>query len=164
MKKCIFCNKTIVKKKTESKRFFFEDRKYCSYSCKNTANPTKFFLGKKLPQEKIDKLKTYTTGENHYNWKGGEETRKARKVLYETNRKIRKKGNGGTHTLTEWETLKKDSGYICFCCKEKEPTIKLTKDHIIPISKGGSNNITNIQPLCRSCNSRKLTKTIKYIN
>ena len=68
----------------------------------------------------------------------------------------------GSHTFGEWELLKKQYGYTCPVCNKKEPEIKLTEDHIIPLSKGGSNYIENIQPLCKLCNCRKYTTIIKY--
>jgi len=70
--------------------------------------------------------------------------------------------NGGFHSNGEWETLKAQYNWICLSCNRREPEIKLTRDHIIPLLKGGSNNIENIQPLCRVCNSKKHTNTIKY--
>ena len=76
--------------------------------------------------------------------------------------RARRRGAKGLHMQTEWETLKAQYNWTCPACHRSEPEIKLTEDHIIPISKGGSNNIENIQPLCKGCNSRKYTKIIKY--
>ena len=42
-------------------------------------------------------------------------------------------------------------------CQQIKP---LTVDHVVPISKGGSNDISNIQPLCCNCNSKKNAKQI----
>lgn len=67
----------------------------------------------------------------------------------------RKRENGGSFTAVEWEQVKADQGYICPGCLLFEPDIVLTVDHIIPVSKGGTNDISNIQGLCGPCNSRK---------
>lgn len=68
----------------------------------------------------------------------------------------RKKGAEGSHTLDQWLTL---LSYFDCCPKCREDRI-LTRDHIIPLTAGGTNYIDNIQPLCRSCNSKKLNTTI----
>lgn len=77
-------------------------------------------------------------------------------------RKKKLKLAGGHHSRQDWENLKVAHDYTCLCCKRQEPEIKLTRDHIISVSKGGNNDIENIQPLCRSCNSRKQTRSIRY--
>lgn len=54
-------------------------------------------------------------------------------------------------------------GNCCLACRVRETYDEpLARDHIIPRSKGGLDSIHNIQPLCRSCNSRKGTTTVDY--
>ena len=74
-------------------------------------------------------------------------------------RRAQIEGNGGSFTAEEWEDLCAECDYRCVCCGEHKP---LTVDHIIPVSKGGSSDISNIQPLCKSCNSSKRDKAIDY--
>ena len=63
--------------------------------------------------------------------------------------------NGGSFTLQQWEEIKDKYHRCCAICKRHESERKLTMDHILAISVGGSNSIDNIQPLCKSCNSSK---------
>lgn len=70
--------------------------------------------------------------------------------------------NLGIFTYKEWLSLKDKFKNICPACLRAEPEIKLTMDHILPISKGGLNLVSNIQPLCGECNGKKYTKEIRY--
>lgn len=67
----------------------------------------------------------------------------------------------GTHTLKEWRALRNEFNGICVRCWKESDDI--TKDHIIPISMGGSDAIDNLQPICRSCNSMKLSETVNWV-
>ena len=59
----------------------------------------------------------------------------------------------GSYTQAEWEAVVRKQKGRCADCGIKVK--RLTVDHIVPISKGGTNYIINIRGLCRSCNSRK---------
>lgn len=94
----------------------------------------------------------------NYSFKEKDILRRDRKAT----RRERIKKYGGLHSVSEWENLKLLYDFTCPCCHKKEPKIKLTRDHILPLSNGGTNDIENIQPLCVKCNSTKATQTIKY--
>jgi 5-methylcytosine-specific restriction endonuclease McrA len=110
--------------------------KYCSPECR-----------------KVGVGLTLTKSKEHHRTKSQlkERNRRARQILAE-----------GQFTMEEWELLKREYHHRCPSCGKSEPFIQLTVDHIIPLIKGGSNWIWNIQPLCGSCNSSKCAKTICF--
>ena len=59
----------------------------------------------------------------------------------------------------DFKAICKHYGNKCLKCGKKG---KMTIDHINPLSKGGNNIASNIQPLCHSCNSGKCDKNIDY--
>lgn len=56
-------------------------------------------------------------------------------------------------TTKQWEEIKAAYGHRCVYCNRKMQ--RLTMDHIVPLSKGGSHTVSNIVPACQSCNSKK---------
>lgn len=69
------------------------------------------------------------------------------------------RGKGNFHkdcfTKEDWEAILLRWGNVCAICGRGKTLVELTVDHIIPLSLGGKHCKENIQPLCRSCNSRK---------
>jgi 5-methylcytosine-specific restriction endonuclease McrA len=77
-------------------------------------------------------------------------------------RRARKLASVGQFTLAEWLALCEKYDHRCLCCGKQAPEIKLSPDHVIPLARGGGNDIGNIQPLCVRCNCRKSAQTIDY--
>jgi len=113
-------------------------------------------------QLKRDYAKTPGAKEVIKNWRH----KNIKKILmWNRKRMFEKKGVVGSHTDKEWEDVKKYYDFRCVICGIEESELKkiwkgtylnkLTKDHIVPISRGGTDDIWNIQPLCVSCNARK---------
>lgn len=71
----------------------------------------------------------------------------------EAARRARKRSADGSHTLAEWMQLLEQAGYRCFYCGLQSG--RLTRDHVIPLVRGGSDRISNIRAACAGCNSRK---------
>ncbi len=70
-----------------------------------------------------------------------------------------KMGAVGSHSATEWEAVRDYWGRCLACGTTTQP---LCEDHVVPLYRGGADDISNIQPLCRVCNASKGTKTIDY--
>jgi hypothetical protein len=85
-----------------------------------------------------------------------------RKAASEAKRRARKLQAGGSFTVQQWTDLKEAYNFTCLWCGRQEPQIKLTSDHVIPLAKGGCNDISNIQPLCGPCNSKKNARMIDF--
>ena len=61
--------------------------------------------------------------------------------------------NGFVLTNVEWQENLEYFDHSCAYCGSKE---NITKDHIIPLTKGGTTSKSNMIPACNSCNTSKL--------
>lgn len=80
-------------------------------------------------------------------------------VTHCNNRRARLLKAAGSHTVAEWRAILKAHGHRCAYCGLKQSLVgRLTRDHYVPLSKGGSNAASNIVPSCSPCNHRKWAK------
>lgn len=56
---------------------------------------------------------------------------------------------------TRYATLKRDN-FKCVLCGATATDSQLVIDHIVPILKSGTNDLTNLRVLCRPCNHGKM--------
>jgi 5-methylcytosine-specific restriction endonuclease McrA len=68
--------------------------------------------------------------------------------------------SGGHFTVEEFDALCLAYGYACLSCGATDRVLEA--DHVVPLTRGGSDGIGNIQPLCGECNRRKFTAIIDY--
>ena len=78
---------------------------------------------------------------------------KAYRQASQARRRAVKIGCEGKHSAKEWLDKKSQYGFRCAYCHKK--LRRLTTDHIVPLSKGGTDYIYNIVPACKHCNSSK---------
>lgn len=121
-------------------------------------------------KKNADKLKAYEKA--RYDARDKEKTKEKYRRYHQNHkqesklawhrRRLRIAKNGGHFTWKQFQVIKASYNFTCLCCGKREPEIKLTADHVIPLSKYGSNGIDNIQPLCLQCNKSKGAKIMDY--
>ena len=78
--------------------------------------------------------------------------------IYEHNRAaFHKRRGAGDFDKDAWNKKLALLNYQCVYCGSKD---RIEIDHIYPISKGGTNHIDNLQPLCAFCNNSKHNKIL----
>jgi 5-methylcytosine-specific restriction endonuclease McrA len=66
--------------------------------------------------------------------------------------------SGGAPLLTNRTLFQRDRN-LCLYCGHQFPAAELTRDHIIPASRGGATAWENCVTACRHCNQRKDDRT-----
>lgn len=82
--------------------------------------------------------------------------------VMDQNSRAREQGIVGTITTQDWMDVLRENRNRCAACLSRDK--KLCIDHVIPVYFDGKNTRENIQPLCRSCNSKKWIRTVLYLN
>jgi len=76
----------------------------------------------------------------------------------EHRRRARLANVSGEYTQEQWYQILTRYGMACAKCGRSLTRRSATVDHFVPIVAGGPNCAENLQPLCKSCNSRKHTR------
>ena len=135
-------NKDTLRLRSKEWRESHPDQDYCIHRKWKQANP--------------DKRRASAYRRYYANW----DYRRAIDNIRTHARRVIIKTDRGNYTPAEWQAIKERQDFRCLMCGKQEPEIKLTVDHVIPVSDYGLNIAENLQGLCKPCNSKKGTKTL----
>jgi len=79
-------------------------------------------------------------------------------LAHSRNRRALIRGLGGAHTPDDVWQMVEDQRHLCAYC-ETPLCGGFHVDHMVPLSRGGGNDWTNLAVTCESCNCRKHIKT-----
>ena len=105
----------------------------------------------------------YTCGSTIYALRGGYSARSGLRSIIEVSSIIATVGDTYAHERNSERytpplnnrTLFRRDANVCMYCAERFPTSELTRDHIKPLSQGGTDVWTNVVTACRRCNNHK---------
>ena len=126
--------------------------------------PVGWINWKKAIQYQVTGDVSWSLGEIEFSFRGGHNKHGVQSVVT-TASILAIKGHSHKHrhkppTLTNRDLFRRDR-YVCAYCGKKFPEHKLSRDHIIPTSKGGSDTWMNVVTSCMHDNQRKDDKTLE---
>lgn len=107
----------------------------------------------------------WTTGESIFTFRGGTCRRTGKRSTVDVNSIIAVKRSmphkyirRTIPPLTNRELFLRDA-HMCMYCGSEFGEIMLTRDHVVPMSRGGRDRWSNVVTACRHCNTRKGNRT-----
>ena len=112
----------------------------------------------------------WTTGENAFTFHGGVARASGERSSITVHSIIAvKQSQRGRHLvrtvppLSNHELFRRD-GYLCMYCGREFAEHGLTRDHVVPLSRGGRDRWSNVVSACKACNTRKGGRTPEQAN
>ena len=103
----------------------------------------------------------WTAGQQSFTFRGGFNRNTGERSIIDINSIIAVKRSGSgkylqrsVPPLTNRELFLRDA-HLCMYCGKEFNEKQLTRDHVVPISKGGRDRWQNVVAACRACNTRK---------
>lgn len=78
--------------------------------------------------------------------------RPIQRAVKNAHRTAKRLGVLSTLTEDEWRLVVYTLNQTCTYCGKKMDILSLTMDHVVPMSKGGTNTVDNVTVACLSCN------------
>lgn len=79
--------------------------------------------------------------------------REANRERLRAQNSLRRAACGPGVSPREWALILEYFGNVCAYCLR--PSLRLQRDHLVPIAKGGEETVDNLVPACGPCNKRK---------
>jgi 5-methylcytosine-specific restriction endonuclease McrA len=107
----------------------------------------------------------WTAGDHKFTFHGGTSRLSGRRSSVDVNSIIAVKRSSTQQyvqrtipPLTNRELFLRDA-HLCMYCGNEYPEYGLTRDHVVPLSRGGRDQWSNVVTACRLCNTRKGNRT-----
>lgn len=169
---CVLCSADHLAARPEAK--------FCSDTCKGTHYSLTMRRKSKLPADhpvmvliaEARKPKPREPKRSSFEWRTAREcpgcaclftplytpnaitcSRRCARRVHRWRRKAAERNATGTFTWSEFMSIARRFEYTCAYCGERDG--QLEPDHVVPLSRGGSNSTTNLLPSCRMCNADK---------